>query len=647
LKKLAEEGYDYSDLEVNPLCPLDEPMDPSMPIRGPRPEWSIIGKCNENMETILFREKFTKWPDGGKLIKMKGKDKETDAANTEALNLTAADVLPMLTDDMTDANLILEGQSVGRGSEWIDASDGIKRIFQVETLGVKVWHVLEYEHNLLPEESHGHFHVGDTYVIRWQYLVAAKGLKSLAKYGGSTTRSGIGRERCAYFFWQGAESSVNEKGASALMTVELDEERGPQVRVVQGKEPPAFLNLFRGKMVVYNGKRWDTNVADIAPPSPSVPPPSPSKTLHRLFLVRGDIESEGHLVEVALSRRSLRSRGSFVLVSTKEGKLWVWHGIKSKGATRRVAAECATAIAEQKRVEMGFEPSLASVSTSICEEGAESSAFWEALGVMNVKATSRADLRPYHTFLHSKDLDTNFTPRLFQCTSVSGVYSCNEIPYGLRQPFPSYSADDGFEAFPFSILQSDMYQEEIQPAQFIVDNHHVIYVWQGWWPTKSEEEENVVTGSAVSRFLANLKCTLETALNYAKEKRKKLAEITGGKVDVDLRIVYAGVEPKEFQDIFPFWTEFNHITELQMAEGRKMGETSSVAEEFSRMTSTRYTLEELSVESSLLPAHVDPSRLEDYLQTEEFLKVFNVDQETFFAMPQWKQANLKKEAGLF
>lgn len=42
--------------------------------------------------------------------------------------------------------------------------------------------------------------------------------------------SGPGKERCCYFFWQGRHSSVSEKGTSALMTVELDEERGGQVR---------------------------------------------------------------------------------------------------------------------------------------------------------------------------------------------------------------------------------------------------------------------------------------------------------------------------------------------------------------------------------------------------------------------------------
>lgn len=41
--------------------------------------------------------------------------------------------------------------------------------------------------------------------------------------------TGAGKEKCCYFFWQGRNATVSEKGTSALMTVELDEERGAQV----------------------------------------------------------------------------------------------------------------------------------------------------------------------------------------------------------------------------------------------------------------------------------------------------------------------------------------------------------------------------------------------------------------------------------
>lgn len=51
-------------------------------------------------------------------------------------------------------------------------------------------------------------------------------------------------------------------------------------------------------------------------------------------------------------------------------------------------------------------------------------------------------------------------------------------------------------------------------ALFLVDNHHEVYLWQGWWPV-----ENKIAGSARIRWATDRKSAMETVLQYCKGNR--------------------------------------------------------------------------------------------------------------------------------
>ena len=51
---------------------------------------------------------------------------------------------------------------------------------------------------------------------------------------------------------------------------------------------------------------------------------------------------------------------------------------------------------------------------------------------------------------------------------------------------------------------------------FLIDNHHEVYLWQGWWPEETEQSDNVITGSSMSRFNVDRRLAIETTLNYCK-----------------------------------------------------------------------------------------------------------------------------------
>uniref|UniRef100_A0A8C4RWP4 Supervillin n=1 Tax=Erpetoichthys calabaricus TaxID=27687 RepID=A0A8C4RWP4_ERPCA len=602
-KHLWNGTFDYTNCDINPLDPGE--CNPLIPRKGQgRPDWAIFGRLTEHNETTLFKEKFLDWTESKKSVQKNGSDHHTEQKQLEhhGHEFKPYDAALMLRVADTSTGTVLDGMDVGRGYGFVEGED--RRQFEIGTHSVDVWHILEFDYSRLPKQSIGQFHEGDTYVVKWKYMIStAVGRRQKSEQIRS---SGAGKEKCAYFFWQGRNSTVSEKGTSALMTVELDEERGAQVQVQQGKEPPCFLQCFNGGLIVHSGKREEEE--------------ENTQSDWRLYCVRGEVPVEGNLLEVACHCSSLRSRTSMILLNVNKAIIYLWHGCKAQSHTKDVGRTAANKIKEQCPLEAGLHSS-SKVTIHECDEGSEPIGFWEALG--------RRDRKAYDCMLQDPG-KFNFTPRLFRFSSCSGEFLAAEYLYHSRVP-------ELVNSLPF--LQEDLYSAP-QPALFLVDNHHEVYLWQGWWPSDTDN-----AGSARMRWDADRKCAMETVLQYCKAKNSKKPPKS--------YLIHAGLEPLTFTNMFPSWEHREDIAEIteRVMEADVCSQIILVEDVLARLCKRIYPLEELLARP--LPEGVDPLNLELYLSDEDFegqllgKKALEMTREEFEGLPSWKQGNLKKAKGLF
>jgi hypothetical protein len=349
------------------------------------PNHTPVTRVVENGETPDFKEKFAAWPEKnmllpGQIPKRKRQsmvDRHFSAASLHTATERQKETLP---DD-------------GKGE-------------------LEVWRIENFERAAVPKEQYGHFFGGDSYVMLYTYLKNDK--------------------KCyIIYFWQGLKSSQDERGASAIHAVNLDDEYGGdpvQVRVVQNKEPPHFYLVMQqfGGMVVHAGghasgfkNRDDKDSYDTDGT--------------RLFQVRGTNDWNTRAIQVEEEAASLNSGDVFILETPSQ--CFLWFGKGCSGDEREFGRTIIKSVIGNRSYETVM-------------EGSEPAEFWSGLG---------HDLdngRPHYAEVKESQTEEYRPPRLFQCSNDKGYFYVEEI----------YDFD-----------QEDLIEDDVM----ILDAFFEVFVWIG------------------------------------------------------------------------------------------------------------------------------------------------------------------------
>lgn len=129
-----------------------------------------------------------------------------------------------------------------------DDGSGKKEIYRIEN----------FELAPVDPAAYGMFFGGDSYVIKYTYTIGNR--ERYIIYFWQVSWLNLRPNQCCeiinFEFSQGNDSTQDEKAASALQAMKLDNEvcgKAVQVRVTQGHEPRHFIKMFKGRMIIFTG----------------------------------------------------------------------------------------------------------------------------------------------------------------------------------------------------------------------------------------------------------------------------------------------------------------------------------------------------------------------------------------------------------
>uniref|UniRef100_A0A7M4E4U6 Villin like n=1 Tax=Crocodylus porosus TaxID=8502 RepID=A0A7M4E4U6_CROPO len=466
---------------------------------------------------------------------------------------------------------------------------------------VEVWRIEEREMQPVDLKMYGQFYGGDCYLVLYTYLKS-------------------GRPHYIIYMWQGRHASVDEVTACALNAIELDKKYGGepvQVRVTMGKEPPHFLAIFKGILIIYEG---GTSRGRQSEPEPTI----------RLFQVRGTDEFNTKTIEVPARASSLNSNDVFLLKTTQVCYLWCGKGCS--GDEREMAKTVADIISRHDK--------------QTILEGQEPAEFWVALG----------GKAPYANNKRLQEPTMRYEPRLFECSNQTGRFIMTEIVDFCQDDLDEDDVmllDTWDEIFLWIGKASNAYErsETITAAKEYLKTHPagrdlaipIVIVKQGlepltftgwfnaWDPYKWSVSSCVFTALAGSHCAKRSSCIWQDLNNANLNKKNANTTSVAGSGA-------ASASPKYKPHPNNNSSSYNSTSNYSDDNSPSLVTNGNGA--YSREVLINKTVDEL-------PEGVDPTKKEYYLSDADFHDIFGKSKDEFYQMPKWKQQNEKKQYGLF
>uniref|UniRef100_A0A8C1E5X4 Villin-1 n=2 Tax=Cyprinus carpio TaxID=7962 RepID=A0A8C1E5X4_CYPCA len=227
---------------------------------------------------------------------------------------------------------------------------------------------------------------------------------------------------------------------------------------------------------------------------------------------------------------------------------------------------------------------------NVIAEGQEPADFWVNLGGKSQYANSK----------RLQDENCSITPRLFECSNQTGRFIATEIT---------------------NFNQDDLDEDDVM----LLDIWDQVYLWIGKGANDKEKHDAVVT-----------------AQEYLK------SHPAGRDLDTPILVVKQGFEPPTFTGWFHAWDPQKWSDLTKPTSNQTNSSNSTQGANLPRPVTETFPPEKLvNVQTEDLPDGVDPTRKEDYLSNDDFKLIMGISRNDFYALPSWKQLNLKKKMGLF